>query len=138
MDKFPDVYSEILFRTIDEFTNPNTFPDFEITGAWFNNCRKITADLFNMVDGRISRYPSVKDGGCSWGGIILDSFPPPRGSFLHKMLYKKPENWEFFMQPSGLSPQAENLKNLPENYYQTIAEGKDKGFVDTYIHGRIR
>jgi hypothetical protein len=40
-----------------------------------------------------------------------------------------------FHQPSGLSPEAENLKNLPNDYYQVLAAGMDQDFVNVYCHG---
>jgi len=41
-----------------------------------------------------------------------------------------------FKQPSGLSPQAENLKNLPPGYYSNLMVGKDQGYITVYIHGK--
>jgi hypothetical protein len=48
----------------------------------------------------------------------------------------KPDNWEIFKQPSGLSAHAENLSHLPKNYYINLAKGKDDMYVRVYIHGQ--
>jgi hypothetical protein len=40
-----------------------------------------------------------------------------------------------FHQPSGFSPEAENLPFLPPDYYQMLAAGMDQDFVNVYCHG---
>lgn len=42
--------------------------------------------------------------------------------------------WEVFKQPSGRSPEAENIENLPEGYYDTT--GKSKNHIRVYIDGQ--
>lgn len=135
--KFPETYIEILFRTLDDFSSIDKFPDFDITAAWFNGCADIPQKVFDMMDARIERYPSIRNGGCSWGGIIIDTAPPDKGTFLYKLATKKRVGVEVFSQPSGLSKEAENTSNLPSGYYKTIAAGKDKWYIDKYIHGKI-
>jgi hypothetical protein len=41
-----------------------------------------------------------------------------------------------FHQPSGLSPEAENLAALPPDYYQMLAAGMDQDFINVYVHGQ--
>ncbi len=41
-----------------------------------------------------------------------------------------------FHQPSGFSDKAENLPYLPTDYYQMLAAGMDKEFVNVYVHGQ--
>jgi hypothetical protein len=40
-----------------------------------------------------------------------------------------------FHQPSGFSKDAENVDNLPSNYYQNLAAGQDQDFINVYCHG---
>ena len=47
-----------------------------------------------------------------------------------------PAGWAFWKQPSGLSPEAENLENLPKDYYRRLAAGKDEDWVAAFVHGR--
>jgi len=68
--------------------------------------------------------------------MIFDSNPCDEEAWLYKMFEKvRPDNWEIFKQPSGLSSHAENLKHLPRNYYKTLAKGKDEMYIRIYIHG---
>jgi hypothetical protein len=89
------------------------------------------------MDGRIGRYPSQRDGGASWYGIIMDTNPPDEDSYLYKMFEKiRPDTWEMFKQPSGLSLHAENVTHLPKKYYVNLAKGKDDMYKRIYIHGQ--
>jgi intein/homing endonuclease len=134
---FPGVEIEVMFRALDRPDQVSNLLSLELTGAWFNEAREIPAAIIVAMDGRINRYPSIRDGGCTWAGIILDSNPPDDDSYLYKMFeVVKPDNWEMFKQPSGLSAQAENLKHLAKNYYIDLAKGKDDMYIRVYIHGQ--
>jgi hypothetical protein len=41
--------------------------------------------------------------------------------------------WAVFKQPSGRSPEAENVENLPEGYYDT--QGRSEEYIRVYIDG---
>jgi hypothetical protein len=41
--------------------------------------------------------------------------------------------WDVFKQPSGRSPRAENIENLPDGYYDT--QGRSEEYVRVYIDG---
>jgi len=136
--KFPGVHIEIMFRALDRPDQVSNLLSLEVTGAWFNEAREIPKAIIEAMDARIGRYPSKRDGGPSWHGIIMDTNPPDDGSYLYTMFERvKPVNWEMFKQPSGLSVHAENTKNIPvKNYYQELAKGKDEMYIRVYIHGQ--
>lgn len=135
--KFPGVHLEVMFRALDNPQDVSNLLSLELTGAWFNEAREISPAIIVAMDGRINRYPSMKDGGASWTGMIMDTNPPDDDSYLYKMFEKvKPKNWELFHQPSGLSAQAENTKHLAKNYYHELAQGKDEMYIRVYIHGQ--
>lgn len=135
--KFPGVHLEIMFRALDRPDQVSNLLSLEVTGAWFNESREIPKTIIEAMDGRIGRYPSGRDGGASWLGIIMDTNPPDDTSYLYKMFEViKPHGWRIFKQPSGLSVHAENTKHLPKNYYQNLARGKDAMYLRIYIHGQ--
>ena len=135
--KFPGVQLEVLFRALDRPDQVSNLLSLEVTGAWFNEVREIPRTIIEAMDSRIGRYPSKRDGGASWFGIIMDTNPPDEDSYLYTMFEKvRPDNWEIFKQPSGLSAQAENLKHLPKKYYINLAKGKDEMYIRIYIHGQ--
>ena len=41
--------------------------------------------------------------------------------------------WDVCKQPSGRSPYAENIDNLPEGYYDT--QGRSEEYIRVYIDG---
>jgi hypothetical protein len=116
----------------------------EVTGAWINEAREIPKIIFDGIDGRINQYPPKRDGGATWGGIVMDTNPCDTDHWLYKLFVEKlpndpalQEKYDYFHQPSGLSPQAENLSHLnPSTYYKDLAVGKDADFIRVYIHGQ--
>jgi hypothetical protein len=137
MTEFPGVQIEVLFRALDRPDQVSNLLSLEVTGAWFNEVREIPETIIKAMDGRIGRYPSERDGGCSWYGMIFDTNPPDDDSYIYKMFEKvRPDNWEIFKQPSGLSVHAENTTHLPKNYYVNLAKGKDEMYIRVYIHGQ--
>jgi hypothetical protein len=73
---FPGVHLEILFRALDRPDQLSNLLSLEITGAWFNEAREIPKTIIEAMDSRIGRYPSPRDGGASWYGMIMDTNPP--------------------------------------------------------------
>jgi hypothetical protein len=45
----------------------------------------------------------------------------------------RPADWAVFWQPSGLSPEAENVDNLPPRYYPRLAENPNENWVNRYV-----
>jgi hypothetical protein len=63
-------------------------------------------------------------GGCAWSGIWCDFNAPDIDNYCYDIFVENPtEDTEFFRQPSGFSQQAENVHNLPKNYYTRQAAG---------------
>ena len=134
---FDGVQMLLMFRALDQPEHVRNLLSMEITGAWMNEYREIEKDIFEAIDGRIGRYPAQKDGGCTWMGILADSNPCEEDSYWYNYLEKlRPKNAKLYKQPSGLSPNAENIRNLPRGYYYNLAEGKTENYVNVYIHGK--
>lgn len=135
--KIPGVHCEIMFRALDRPDQVSNLLSMELTGAWFNEVREIPKAIVDVMDTRIGRYPSQRDGGPTWCGMIMDTNPPDEGSWLYNIFEKdRVPGWKVFKQPSGLSAHAENIKNLPKNYYQNLQRGKSEMFVRIYVHGQ--
>jgi hypothetical protein len=75
-------------------------------------------------------------GGCSWSGIIADTNPPDNDHWWYRLAEEdRPNGWEFYRQPGGLDPDAENVENLPTEYYQRQLSGKDDDWIRVYVYG---
>jgi hypothetical protein len=135
--KFPGVHLEVLFRALDRPDQVSNLLSLEVTGAWFNEVREIPKTIVDAMDSRIGRYPSKRDAGEYWYGMIFDSNPPDEDSWIYRVFEKqRPDNWKIFKQPSGLSAHAENTTHLPRGYYRNLAKGKDEMYIRIYIHGQ--
>lgn len=131
-----DLDMEVLFMALDRPEDARKLLSLELTGAWVNESREVPKQIIDTLTGRVGRYPSKAAGGVTWSGIILDTNPPDNQSWWYKLAEEEtPPEWEFFKQPSGLSADAENIANLPPNYYQRILSAKDEDWVKIYVHG---
>ncbi len=133
---------ELIFRALDDANDVRNLLSLELTGAWLNELREIPKVITDAIEGRVGRYPSEKEGGCTWFGVIADTNPPDHSSYIFKLFEEElPKSEELqskyaiFKQPSGRSDKAENLKYLPKDYYKTMAIGKDPEFIKVYIDG---
>lgn len=129
---------EILFRALDRPDQVANLLSLELTGAWVNEAREVPWAVIEALQGRVGRYPAQRDGGPTWHGILLDTNPPDVDSKWYKFFETQQHPKEFasiYKQPGGQTPQAENIKNLPPNYYNNLARGKDPEWIKVYVKG---
>lgn len=131
------VESEILFRALDRPRDVRKVLSLELTGAYVNEAREIAKEVIDGLQGRVGRYPSQADGGPNWFGVWMDTNPWHTGHWGYKLFSKeRPEGFELFEQPDGLSARAENLANLVPGYYARLILGKDAEWVDEYVRSK--
>ena len=110
------VHLEVLFRALDRPDDVKKLLSLELTGGWINEAREIPKPILDMLIGRVGRYPSKRYGGASWYGVINDTNPPDTDHWWYRMFEEQqPEGWKDFHQPSGVSPEAENIDNYLMN-----------------------
>lgn len=133
------VHAEFLFRALDRPQDVKKLLSLELTGGWINEAREIPKQIFEMLQGRVGRYPRTDEANQSkptWYGVILDTNPPDSDHWFYKLFEEvMPGNHKIFKQPSGESEFAENIKNLPPNYYGNMQAGKDQEWINVYVHG---
>lgn len=146
--EFDDVYAEILFRPLDRPEDIERVLSLEITGAAIDEFVQINKDIVESLSGRCGRYPLEPNYGPTWSGMFGVSNPGNEDNWWYDWLYA---DWEpnaqyadggkefklgYFEQPSGFSPNAENVNNLEKirpNYYQELAIGKTPEWVKQFI-----
>lgn len=137
-----DIRCEVMFRALDDADDVANLNSLELTGAWFNECRDINEHIVDAMSKRIGRYPSKKDGGPTWHGMWGDTNPPTIDTWwYYQMEHLSPDDgvspndngWVVFKQPSGRSPYAENIENLPNGYYDT--QGRSDDYIRVFIDG---
>jgi len=132
-----DLDCEVLFMALDRDEDVRKLLSLELTGAWINEGREVPKVILDALTGRVGRFPAKRDGGATWSGIITDTNPPDTESWWYHLAEEDtPEGWEFFKQPGGTSPDAENIENLPDDYYDRVAAGKDPDWTKVYVDGQ--
>jgi len=132
--KFADVEAEIYLIPLEDEEDQKRLLSMQLTGCVMNECSELSVDLLSAISGRCGRFPSKADGGPTWFGLLGDTNAPIEGSDWWKLLeLDRPFDWAVFRQPSGLSPEAENLENLPPGYYQRLAENPNRDWVRRYV-----
>ena len=141
-----DVEADVLFRALDRPDDVGKLLSLELTGGWVNEARELPLGIIEALDDRIGRYPAVKDGGCTWRGLMMDTNPPDDDHWWYRLAEEeRPEGWAFWRQPGGLveesgefvpNPLAENLKNLEPDFYAQRAQGKSRDHIRVYYCAR--
>ncbi len=152
--RFDDVISEWVFIPLENSEDQARLLSMQLTGAWLSECIEMDISVLGPVSGRCGRYPSGVRGTPTWHGIIADTNMPTEMTPWHTFMETPPNDWQIFQQPSGLSPNAENLAYLLQNeqtiklrsddpirlaqgrkYYERFVEmyGEDSDWVRRYV-----
>ena len=145
-NSFAKVIVEIYFIAMDRPQSARKLKSLELTGAWINEVCEVPEEVLKMLTGRVGRYPSKRNGGFNWSGIIMDTNSCDVDNWYYKLAEeKKPDDYKFFNQPPALlenadgkyieNPEAENIENhtLGFKYYFNMLAGKPKKWVDVFI-----
>jgi hypothetical protein len=167
-----DIVLDVHFVALEDENAAGYFRSLETTIVWFNELQYIQRILFDEAVTRVGRYPRVVDGGAVCPQVVADMnapdethwvpimrgdvAPPDWFSAEQRRAHKKPDDWEFYTQPSGLienkdgegeilgyepNPEAENLAYLPKpggrNYYMNAIAGKTKSWIDANVLNRV-
>jgi hypothetical protein len=132
--RFGDVECEVLFRALDTADDVSKVLSLEITFAILDEFVQIAPEIVEGLSGRCGRYPPKIEGGATNFGMWGASNPGEEGTSWHELLIEnRPENVFYYHQPSGLSPDAENLENLPPKYYENLEKGKSESWKKQFI-----
>ena len=130
----------VEFIAIGDNNVEDVMRGWEGTGAYLNEADRLKEDVFSYVRGRVGRYPSLVNGGvkASWSGIWCDMNAPDEENYMAKhFIFEKPESFAFFCQPGGREPNAENIKNLPDGYYQKQIAGQTDYYIRRMIDNKL-
>ena len=151
--RLPDgtaVESEWMFRPLESSEDVRNLLSLELTGAWINEYREVTPDVFINLLGRIGRFPKREESPPTWVGVVMDTNPPAIGTFWHKLFESDEQDANLqsfaekfgrpvkalYRQPSGMAPNAENIRFLPDGYYDLLlASGRDPDWLNVHVHG---
>lgn len=125
------------FLAIGENAAEDVMRGYEPTAFYLNECDLLAEDVYTFARGRAGRYPDMAEGGPTWYGILADCNAPQLSSWLYKKVFKqRSAGVSLFRQPSALSPNAENLRNLPAGYYAKQIEDQDESYVARMVENK--
>lgn len=145
-----DVHAEILFRALDKPGDMKKLLSMEITFAYLNELRELPKEALENVTSRLGRYPSETKGAeatnpCAWA----DTNAFDNETWIYKKFIEDlPNGYQVYEQPPAIldavfingnistwevNPEAENLENLPKEYYGTFIAGKSEDWVRVMI-----
>lgn len=160
--QYNDIDAEIYFLALDRAEDVKKLLSLELTGVFVNEARELSLKIVQTAGDRVGRYPSQRSrpeeippkDWPTWYGVIMDTNSPDEDHWWAAMAGDAelpedmtiPENWEFFSQPPAafeektgsrttwrLNPNAENLENLPQDYYKNLISGKSQMHVRVYV-----
>jgi len=125
--EYRGLHFEIRFLAVGEQRIENVFRGNEFTAGWLNESDLLAPDVYSYMVGRAGRYPPKRlfsDGNSRFRRYIVGDFNAPDiENYLYKICVEdRPDNVAFYHQPSGRAPDAENVENLPEGYYDEQVE----------------
>lgn len=145
----PRVESDVYFIALDREEHVRKLRGMQLTGALLNEAKEQPKGIFDMMTLRVGRFPPKNQEGCSWSGVIGDYNAPDEDHWLFELhaawMRGELPDYEFFIQPGGVigqpgawkvNPDAENLDNLPDGYYQKGMQGKANDWIAVNLANR--
>jgi len=140
-----EIECEVLFRGLDDANDVRRLLSLQASFIIFDEFREIHPDIYNAAQGRVGRYPDkmmngvgcVTDEGKPNAHIWGMTNPPDMDTFWETLLTEPPDNVHVTIQPSGLSPEADWTRFLPDDYYDNLAQGKTEDWIDVYINAKF-
>jgi len=136
--RFNDVESDWILMPLDTPQNVNRLLSLELTFGWISEHREIDPQIAMDVYSRLGRFPSKINGGCTDYGLIMETNSFSEDSpWNAKLELELPTNWSYHVQPSGLCEFAENVENLPDDYYKDMLASNSDVWCEQYIENKI-
>ena len=151
-----EMHMELFFVALDREEEVNKLQSFQLTGAHMNEAAEMPQQVHQMLKSRINRFPLQKKRGIEPVNpfIICDYNSVDTEHWLYKLAEEvKPANHSFYSQPPALlmcheregfvcdndgnwyklNPDADNIENLSEEYYQDMVSGADADWVNVFV-----
>ena len=148
-----DIELEVIFLALDRPEDVKKLLSLELTGVWINEAREIPKSIVDACTMRVGRYPSMRDGGPSWYGVIADTNPPDTDHWWSIMagetiipdyitkqeakMLVKPDNWSFYNQPPAML-EVKNKENEIEGYENNKVMENQNNLTPNYYSNIIR
>jgi len=157
-----NVEMDLVFIALDREEDVNKLQSLELTAAHVNEAHEMPPGVIQMLKSRVNRYPAKRDGGVDRTFIICDYNSVHTQHWLYALAEEtKPPKHSFYVQPPALlqapkgateivdaagnyymiNPDAENIENLEDDYYEDMVLGADPDWVNVFVlnnYGDVR
>lgn len=133
------VKGEVIFIAFDLPDDVKKARGLQLSGLWLNEMKELSRANVDMLMARVGRYPPPSVVRDAPSFVIGDSNAPDRDHWLARIaLDEKPEGWWFGLQPGAVRREggvwvvnagAENMNNLPQEYYQRLLAGRPESWI---------
>jgi len=151
--KQADLELEVIFLALDRPEDVKKLLSLELTGIWINEAREVPKSIIDACTMRVGRFPSMRDGGPSWHGVIADTNAPEEDHWWPIMsgevpipdhipleqarMLVKPDNWSFYVQPAGMIEEQNDNGSVVDYKPNNKAENA-KNMLQSYYPNLIR
>ena len=148
-----DIDLEIIFLALDRPEDVKKLLSLELTGIWINEARELPKSIIDACTMRVGRFPSMRDGGPSWTGVIADTNAPEEDHWWPIMsgevpipdhipreqakMLVTPDNWRFYTQPSGME-EVRNEEGELEDYIPNKSAENQANMMKSYYPNLIQ
>jgi len=156
------VEMDLVFIALDREEDVNKLQSLELTACHVNEAHEMPPGVIQMLKSRVNRYPAMREGGADKSFIICDYNSVHSKHWLYALAEEdKPPKHSFYVQPPALllapkgttevydtsgnyymfNPDAENIENLPDDYYPDMILGADADWVNVFVmnnYGDVR
>ena len=144
---------EVIFLALDRPEDVKKLLSLELTGVWVNEAREIPKSIIDACTMRVGRFPSMREGGASWYGVIADTNAPEEDHWWpimaadvpvpdhisrdEALMLIKPDNWSFYTQPPALL-ENKGKDGFIAGYEDNIKSENKKNLTEKYYNNIIR
>ena len=152
-----DIDLEVIFLALDRPEDVKKLLSLEVTGIWINEARELGKSIIDACTMRVGRYPSMREGGPTWTGVIADTNAPEEDHWWPIMsgevpvpdhipreqakMLVKPTNWRFYTQPSGMVEVKDEDGEIEDYAPNKVAENVKnmlKSYYPNLVQGKTK
>lgn len=142
---------EVIFIPLDTPRDTGRLLSLEATLIWINEAREIEKPIVDATTMRVGRYPSAREGGATWYGVIMDTNPPdaehwwpilsgetPIPEWMPEeeaAMLKPQEGWKFYNQPPAMHEKRDARGQVTG--YELSSEAENAHNLPTEYYPRI-
>ena len=152
-----DLELEVIFLALDRPEDVKKLLSLELSGVWVNEAREVPKSIIDACTMRVGRFPSMREGGPTWSGVICDTNAPEEDHWWPIMsgevpipdhipreqarMLVKPDNWSFYTQPSGMLEKKDEDGEVVDYEPNKDSENRNhmlEGYYPNLIRGKTK